>query len=391
MKSMSARPIVVVSDIHLSHGRSFETASALGTLIERHPGHEIVLGGDIFNLSCDALERDPVESVCAMLEPHAELLSALRAHLAAGSPVTLLAGNHDAGTMRAELRPRLLAMLELDLSAPFENLSWFIRRGPVHIEHGHVYDPDNAPSHPLFDPGHVCEPLGVSLTRRFLAPNRAFDFAHEHEITPLAGITKAIRIFGLETPAVIASYFTVASKLCFEAATDRGIAQARREGEAQVSAYAERVGVPESTVRSLLAILPEPTHHDAEDMFFRLYFDRVIAFLSTGAGFSLAGLLRSRSALALGLLGAGYLVGSVRRSANRYGELPVERLREAAQEVRKVTGAEHVIFGHVHIEVEVPGYFNSASFTYHEAPGRPYLVISPEGRIERRRLAETAS
>ncbi len=388
---MSARPIVVVSDIHLSHGGSFETASALGTLIERHAGHEIVLGGDIFNLSCDALGRDPVESVCAMLEPHAELLSALKAHLASGAPVTLLAGNHDASTMRAELRPRLLALLGLELSAPFENLSWFIRRGAVHIEHGHVYDPDNAPSHPLFDPGTGCEPLGVSLTRRFLSPNRAFDFAHEHEITPLAGITKAIRIFGLGTPALIASYFSVASKLCWEAATDRGISYARREGEARVSSYAERIGVSEAMVRSLLGILPEPTHHDPEDMFFRLYFDRVLAFLGTGAGFSLGALLRSRSAVALGLLGAGYLVGSVRRSANRYGELPVERLREAAQEVRKVTGADTVIFGHVHVEDELPGYFNSASFTYHEHSGRPYLHIDEQGRIERRRLAETAS
>jgi hypothetical protein len=391
MNGMSARPMVVVSDIHLSHGGSFETASALATLIERHPGHEIVLGGDIFNLSCDPIGRDPVESVCAMLEPHAELLGALKSHLAAGAPVTLLAGNHDASTMRPELRPRLLALLGLELSAPFENLSWFIRRGSVHVEHGHVYDPDNAPTHPLFEPRADCEPLGVSLTRRFLAPNRAFDFAHEHEITPLAGLAKAIRIFGLDTPALVARYFKVASQLCWEAAKDRGKSEARREGEARVSAYAEQAGVPESTVRSLLAILPPPTHHDAEDMFFRLYFDRVLAFVSTGTGFGLAGLLRSRSALALGLLGAGYLVGSVRRSANRYGELPVERLREAAQQVRQATGAENVIFGHVHIEDERPGYFNSASFTYHEAPGRPYLIVDEHGRVERRRLAETAS
>ncbi len=243
----------------------------------------------------------PSRAMCAMLEPHAELLSALQgAPRRRFDPSRCSRGTTTPGPCAPSYARACVAMLELDLSAPFENLSWFIRRGPVHIEHGHRLRSGQRAESPALRSGPRLRAARVSLTRRFLAPNRAFDFAHEHEITPLAGITKAIRIFGLETPAVIASYFTVASKLCFEAATDRGIAQARQKGEAQVSAYAERVGVPESTVRSLLAILPEPTHHDPEDMFFRLYFDRVIAFLSTGAGFSLAGLLRSRSALAIG-------------------------------------------------------------------------------------------
>lgn len=387
---MSERPIVVVSDVHLSHGGSFETAKALATLIERHPGHELVLAGDIFNLSCDTSDRDPVESVCAMLKPHAALLGALKQHLAAGSPVTLLAGNHDAGAMHPELKPQLLELLGLARAAPFENLAWFVRRGGVHIEHGHVYDPDNAPSHPLFDSGPDGEPLGVALTRRFLAPNRAFDFAHEHEITPLEGLLKAFRIFGVKTPILVARYFAVAGSLCVEAATSHRLNGIRREGDARVSPYASQAGVEEAMVRELLGLLPRPTHHHAEDMFFRLYFDRVLAFVSSSTGLSLAALLRSRSALALGLLGAGYLFGSVRRSANRYGELPVERLREAAQQVRKVTGAENVIFGHVHVEDELPGYVNSASFTYHEQPGRPYLVVDERGHIERRRLTEAS-
>ncbi|HEV8244165.1 MAG TPA: metallophosphoesterase, partial [Polyangiaceae bacterium] len=160
---MSApRPLIVVSDVHLSHGGSRATASALSRLIREHAGHEVVLSGDVFNLSCDEAGRDPTESVLDMLRPHDELRQALRQHLVLGSPVTFLAGNHDAAIMRAELRPALLSWLELDLAAPFSNLPWFIRRGGVHIEHGHVYDPDNAPSHPLWYGGPETEPLGVA-------------------------------------------------------------------------------------------------------------------------------------------------------------------------------------------------------------------------------------
>ncbi len=385
---MSAiRPLVIASDVHLSHGASHDAAHALSRLILEHAGHEIVLSGDIFNLSCDAPRRDPMASVVDMLRPHAELRAAMRGHLAAGSPLTLLAGNHDAAVMRKELRPSILALLELDLATPFENLPWFIRRGGVHVEHGHVYDPDNAPTHPLWYEGPATEPLGVALTRRFLAPNRAFDFAHEHEVTPLAGFVKAFRLFGPRMPLLVARYFSTAAALCWEAAIDRGVNRTQRAGEEQVPECAELLDVPVEMVRRLLEALPEPTHHDLRETFFRLYFDRVLATIGSITGIGAGALLRSRSAFALGLLAAGYLFGSVRKSANRYSELPVERLREAAEAVRQLTGASLVIFGHVHVEDEAPGYINSASFTYHAGPGWPYLRVGEDGHAERRRLS----
>ncbi|HVJ15153.1 MAG TPA: metallophosphoesterase [Polyangiaceae bacterium] len=380
------RPLIIASDVHLRHGGSHDTAQALSRMIELHPKHEVVLSGDIFNLSCDEPARDPIESVLHMLEPHHELRQALRNHLAAGAPVTLLAGNHDAATMRPELRPALLARLELDLGAPFENLPWFIRRGGVHVEHGHVYDPDNAPTHPLWYGGPETEPLGVALTRRFLAPNDAFDFAHEHETTPVAGLTKAFRLFGVGTPKIIYNYFKTAAELCWEAANDRGVSESRRQGEALLPESAERIDVSEDVLRALLRGLPRPTHHNPRDTFYRLYFDRVIASLSSLTGIGAGTLLRSRSALLLGILAAGYLFGSVRKTPNRYAELPVERLREAARGVRQITRAELVVFGHVHVEDSLPGYVNSASFTYYETPGRPFIHIDETGSFERRRI-----
>ena len=70
----------------------------------------------------------------------------------------------------------------------------------MHVEHGHAYDPDNAPTHPLVVPSVATEPLGVALTRRFLAPNRAFDFAHATEITPFEALARAARVFGTRMP-----------------------------------------------------------------------------------------------------------------------------------------------------------------------------------------------
>ncbi len=385
---MSAiRPLVIASDVHLSHGSSRDAAGALSRLISAHGGYEIVLSGDIFNLSSDAPGREPMSSVLDMLRPHAELRSALRSHLASGAPVTLLAGNHDAAVMRSELRPALLESLDLGPDAPFENLPWFIRRGSVHVEHGHVYDPDNAPTHPLWYAGPEAEPLGVALTRRFVAPNDAFDFAHEHEVTPLAGFLKAVRVFGPRTPLLVTRYFRTAAALCWEATRDDLTSRVQRAGEQQVPRYAELTELPVELVHRLLEGLPEPTHHDLRETFFRLYFDRVLASVGTVTGIGAGALLRSRSAFALGLLAAGYLLGSGRKSANRYRARPVECLREAAQSVRELTDASLVVFGHVHVEDAAPGYINSASFTYHEGPGWPYVHVAEDGRAERRRLS----
>ncbi|HEX6765947.1 MAG TPA: hypothetical protein VF103_10730, partial [Polyangiaceae bacterium] len=58
-----ARPLVVVGDVHLAHGQAPDNARELARLVERSPGAELVLNGDVFNLSIDPKERDPVESV----------------------------------------------------------------------------------------------------------------------------------------------------------------------------------------------------------------------------------------------------------------------------------------------------------------------------------------
>ena len=372
------RPFIVTSDLHLSAGASSATVRDLLRLLESYPGHELILAGDVFNLSWEAPGRSASEAVLALLAEYPELAEALRKQLAAGTPLTLLAGNHDAGLMSTDVRKALLEKLELSASAPLEVASWFVRRGGVHIEHGHFYDPDNAPAHPLAQWSHATEPLGIAITRRFVRPSGAYHFSHAHETTPLAGIAKAFRIYGARTPYIIAQWFQVAGTLCLET-RQRGRFDAEyAAGESALQGFAQLVELPPEVLRTLLRSGAEPTHYDFRKTFMRLYFDRVIAssslLLSGGAYLA----WKSRAAGLAALLAGLYLIQSVQRTGNRYSELPEERLRAAAQRVRELTQASAVIFGHTHHVDEVPGYANSGSFGY--APqGRPYVLVDETG------------
>jgi len=378
------KPIIVSSDLHLSGAASAGTARDLAQLMRGNPGHEFILAGDVFNLSWEAPGRAAVDAVSELLSALPELANALREQLASGTPLTILAGNHDAGLLSAEIHDALLQKLELAVDAPLSIAPWFVRRAGVHVEHGHFYDPDNAPAHPLAEWSPETEPLGIAITRRFVRPAGAHHFLHAHDTTPLAGITKAFRVYGARTPLIIANWFRVAAKLCLETRrTDRFDAE-RSAGEAALTEFARLVELDPEVLRSLLSSGAEPTHRNFQKTFMRLYFDRV--FASTGLLLSGAAFLawKSRAAGIASLLGGLYLIQSVQRTGNRYEDLPVERLRAAAERVRELTSAETVIFGHTHQVDEGNGYANSGSFGY--APhGRPYVRVDESGnaRVER--------
>jgi len=378
------KPIIVTSDLHLSASGSAGTVRDLTRLMRDNPGHEFILAGDVFNLSWEAPGRSAVESMLGLLSALPELANALRERLTVGAPVTLLAGNHDAGLMSAEIRDALLQRLELGPNAALEIAPWFVRRGRVHVEHGHFYDPDNAPAHPLAEWGPDTEPLGIAITRRFVRPSGAHHFSHAHETTPLAGISKAFRVYGARTPLIIAEWFRVAGKLCLETRRSDRFDAERSAGEAALSAFARLVELEPEVLRTLLAAGAVPTHRDFQKTFMRLYFDRV--FASVGLLLNGAAYLawKSRVSGVAGLLAGLYLIQSVQRTGNRYEDLPVERLRAAAARVRELTCAEAVIFGHTHRVDEVPGYANSGSFGYSQH-GRPYVRVDEDGimRIER--------
>jgi len=378
------KPIIVTSDLHLSAEASVGTARDLARLLRANAGHEFMLAGDVFNLSWEAPGRSAVEAVLDLLSAHPDLTSALRGHLAAGAPLTLIAGNHDAELISAEIRDALLQRLELSENAALEIAPWFVRRGGVHVEHGHFYDPDNAPAHPLAEWSPETEPLGIAITRRFVRPTGAHHFSHAHDTTPLAGIAKAFRVYGARTPLIIAEWFRVAGKLCLETRRADRFDAERSAGEAALADFARLVELDPEVLRALLEGGATPTHRDFQKTFMRLYFDRVF----TSIGFMLSGAAalawKSRAAGVAALLAGLYLIQSVQRTGNRYEDLPAERLRAAAARIRELTAATTVILGHTHQVDEVPGYANSGSFGY-SRHGRPYIRVDETGvaRVER--------
>jgi UDP-2,3-diacylglucosamine pyrophosphatase LpxH len=378
-------PFIVASDLHLSAEAEAGTVRDLGRLWRAHPGHELILAGDVFNLSWEPAERPPVDAVLSLFSAFPELGAALRERLSQGTPLTLIAGNHDAGLLRPELRGALLQQLELSLDAPLSIAPWFVRRGPVHVEHGHFYDPDNAPAHPLAEWTPATEPLGIALTRRFVRPSGAYHFSHAHETTPLAGIAKAFRIYGARTPLIIAQWFRIAGTLCLEAREQGRFQAEERAGAAALLEFARVVELEPEVLHSLLRHGAVPTHRNLRDTFMRLYFDRVFAsmgLLLSGAAYVA---WKSRAAGIASLLAGLYLIQSVQRTGNRYEDLPEERLRAAAERIRELTGAQAVVFGHTHQVDEVPGYANSGSFGY-SSQARPYVHSNELGQLSTRRI-----
>jgi UDP-2,3-diacylglucosamine pyrophosphatase LpxH len=383
------RALVVLSDVHLGHQGRDAVASDLARLVAAHPGHEVVLNGDIFNLSQDPRGRDPAESTVAMLRAQPSLRSALRGHLKTGGPLTLLAGNHDAGVQHASVRPALLELLELGAEVELRVEPWFIKRNGVHIEHGHLYDPDNAPAHPLAPPSFRTEPLGVALVRRFLGQHEGFVSAHQHEAPPAKNIKYAFEQVGARAPLVLLHFCAVSALVCAETAWRPRLTAERRRGESGLGQCVAETGVPESTLRALLDAGPLPTHTSFHRTFMRLYFDRMLATIGVPAGL-LGGLAVGNAGFAIAAASLAYLVASYARGANRYPKGMPAHLRSGAVLVRELTGAELVIFGHSHREDETEGYLNLGSFGYTLRSERPYVRVDEYGRAKRRFLQGAA-
>src|SRR5690606_8129914 len=331
-------------------------------------------------LSSDPAHRDPIESLLALLGTYPDLMGSLRRHLERDAPVTLIAGNHDAAIARPEVRSALLAQLELTEGAPLAIEPWFIRRNGVHVEHGHLWDPDNAPAHPLASWSSLTEPLGVALTRRFVSKYGVWQFAHAHETTLVSGIRRAFRLFGPRAPLLIALYLSSSSKLCLETLLDRGLSRERLLGSERLAEAARRAGMDEEALAALLGMAPRPTHTRFRSTFLRLYYDRIAAVVGAATG-GLGLLLRPTPLrLSMALASAAYLTWNVRRSGSRYQNLPVRLLRDGARIVRELTAADLVVFGHTHVPESETGYENAGSFGYPgRGSGRPFVLLERDG------------
>ncbi len=380
-------PLLVLSDLHLKHsGEGIELA--FERVARRHPEHELVLAGDVLDLSDDPVDATHVASAVHHLGQHQRFAGALRHHLASGQRVTWIPGNHDAGLAAPGIRAAMLEKLGLNSDSLLTIAPWFVRRGGVHIEHGHLYDPDNAPAHPLAVWGPMTEPIGVALTRQFLSPRGAWIYAHAYETTPAAALANAFREYGPRAPLMIYQYFDVAVRICLRAQHARSVMDRQRAlGHEALGDHAASTDIPVESLRALLAGRAPPTHESARGVFSRLYFDRVLATLAVvaGGGSLLTG---APAGLPLAAAGALYLAGSIARSPHRVGATPSQRMREGAKHIRELTGATLVIMGHTHAEDAQSGYINLGSFAFSNRAAPRYLVVDVDGSPQHHRVAD---
>jgi predicted phosphodiesterase len=376
------RPLVVMSDLHLGPRGQDVLVADVASLIGAHPGHEIILNGDTFALSADPDPTDPFRLADAVLAGQPQLRTALRDHLAQGSPVTMVAGNHDAALGLPRARARLLLALGLADSAPLTLVPWFVRRGRAHVEHGHVYDPDNAPAHPLVPWSPAVEPLGVALTRRLIAPFAADRFAHAYDTTPLLGLRRALGTYGSRGLALALGYFAVALSLVGRAGKP-GSAEGQDEGAA-CRGYARTHGLAAEQMQALLEIRALPTHHSRVLTFRRLYLDRALAFVCLLLGLLGAWATAAPELWWVGAVAGTLLVGSVLLSPSRYRGLTEARLRSAARRIIGATAVDLVVFGHSHFVESSPGYCNTGLFASSKDEGRRYLLVETSGQASLR-------
>ncbi len=377
---------LVLSDVHLGDGHGHDAGRALARLLTEHTHKDLILAGDTFDLTLGPKTEATGETLGKILAHHEPVRAALRAHLERGKRVTLLPGNHDAALKQRETR----AELWKTLAPPHEEAlcvrDWFTNFGPAHIQHGHLYDADNAFAHPLAPFRIDAEPLGTALMRDFVGPSGALSFAHAHETSPVRGLVRAFREFGPRAPQIILLYFRVALALCLRATRKDEVAVDEREGERALLELALETGLAEEQLRSLAELRQTPTHLSPKETWHRLYLDQV----SAGALFTFAATQAfSNPVLGLppALVASGLFIKRKLKPID-YHERMNEAARQAAHKIRELLGAELVVFGHTHSAHEEPGYVNLGSFGVARR-ARPYLVLREDGDHELRRFETT--
>lgn len=385
---MNRRPILVISDLHLGPATPTGTEAAAVCLLERYPSSELVCLGDLFDLSADISRLSAEKSVVAHLARYSALAQAMRKHLATNGTITLVVGNHDAELGAAGMRGSILDHLGVSQSVDLAIEPWWIRRGKFHLEHGHVWDPDNAPVHPLVATGHDNEPLGVALTRQVLAPTGAYQFAHAHQTTPLNGLLRAMHELRLRAPEVVLRYFVAGTRIFWQAAC-HDHEHTFRAGDRAIDAFAREHGCAPAVIEQLTRLRPTPRHADASATFARLYFDRAIATVATVVSTATAMVESEPAYLLIAAAGLVYLGFSRGNRANRYSASLVKRMETAALGIRPLVDAETVVFGHTHVAQAQLGYVNTGAFGFPTDRGRPYLLYDDTQRLFRGWLGQT--
>ncbi|HWL86874.1 MAG TPA: hypothetical protein VNO21_13785 [Polyangiaceae bacterium] len=375
MSSRRTRRTFVLGDIHLFRQTPRSVVGDLTALLERYPGDRFVFAGDLLDLSAegtvgDGHRRTAEEAILA----HPALRTALARHVDRDGELWLVSGNHDAEVGESAFVDRLAGALGIasQARARVRTTPWFFRDEGLHIEHGHLYDPDNAPAHPLVEGTS----LGVHFVEEFIAPTGAHRYLNANDGTPLKLFLSAFQWYGVRAPHVIYRFFHCAFGALAKSGTRFRLDDQRAKGAARTPAFAQSVGLERAALEELLSFSPSPTLASARATFARCYLDRVLATVSAAGGMAALATgrpLAGTAALSMGALG---LLASWASGYDRYTGSVVERLAAGAARVSEVTQAKLVVFGHTHREALTSGYANTGSFSFPgRSPGRPYLEI----------------
>lgn len=351
---------LVLGDLHLSSHTPKGVERDLERLLKEHGGSRVVFAGDFFDLSAEAGKpRDLATGFAA----HPRTKAALAHHVDRGGELVFLSGNHD---------PEIASITDF-FPRGVRVSPWFFRDGGLHVEHGHLYDPDNAPAHPLASARGT---LGVHFVEEFIAKTGAFAYLNANDKTPLELFWNAFRWYGRRGPFVVYTYFEAAFAALAKSGRFWTGAEDAARAEASLTRFLEDAGVDEATARALMDERATPTMTSLRDTVARLYLDRVTATVSILAGLGAFAVGRRKLAAVLGAAGIAGLVFSWSRGHDRYGGKVPARLDAAADRVRRAAGADLVVFGHAHEIADRDGYSNTASFAFPRGtPGRPFLEI----------------
>jgi UDP-2,3-diacylglucosamine pyrophosphatase LpxH len=366
---------LVLADLHLVGQTPPALGEDLATLVEAHRGARIVVAGDLFDLPSEMpnLARD--KALASALGAQAHVRAALAEHVDRGGELWLLSGNHDAEVGAPDFRDALALAFGVTGASRgrIRTTPWFFRQGALHLEHGHLFDPDNAPAHPLVLGERS---LGTHFVEELIAPTGAHRYLNANDQTPLKLLVSAFAWYGPRGPYVVYRYFHTALTAMAASGPFYRAHHEVAHGKDRERSFAEEHDVPHAIVERLVALAAEPTMASFRRTFARIYFDRVVATLSMmgGAGAALSG--KRRLGLAAVAAGAGLLAASWAKGHDRYTGTVTDRLQAGARMVREATGAKLVVFGHTHREALEEGYANTGSFAFPgRSPGRPYLEI----------------
>ena len=368
------RSTLVVGDLHLSRHTSSAVDRDLCAMLGEHGGARVIFVGDFFDLSAETPRVAPDRAIAQGFEAHPQVRAAVARHLESGGEAVWLSGNHDPELGERDGKDEIARALGLSPAAKARarTTPWFFRDGALHVEHGHMYDADNAPAHPLASPRGT---LGVHFVEEFIAPTGAFSYLNTNDKPPLELLVSAFRVYGRRGPHVVYRYFRAAFSALGKSGPFHTPGDAKA-WDARLADFLVDAGLDDASVHRLVAEGATPTMTDLRATLARLYLDRVAGTVAVMAGLFAFAAGRRTLGLALGAAGLGGLAWSWSRGHDRYGGKVPERLDDGARRVARATGAKLVVFGHAHAIADRDGYSNTASFAFpRSGEGRPFLQV----------------